>query len=158
MCVYMRVWGSEKLPCCSLNILYVSFMHGKKKNYCRKNLQSLNCSSYFYPLTSFTFFFSVLFIFLLSPPPLLFFSPLAVTFLGHLSFTFIIFTLEWCVHICGSYPCARWNWERDSMEIPLGKRQGKRDLLASPLTPCRLSFEDGNGGVRRDSCHRCTGT
>lgn len=39
----------------------------------QKNLQRINRSSYFYPLTSFTFSFSVLFTFLLPSPPFLFF-------------------------------------------------------------------------------------
>ena len=49
VCVFVGVCGSETLPCCSLNILYVSYRQHEKKNECRKTCTVSNLALIFIP-------------------------------------------------------------------------------------------------------------
>lgn len=66
-----------------------------------------------------------------------------VTFLGHPSFTFIIFTLGCCTHICGTYLCEVKLVGVGCRRIPSGEHQGNDDLLAFPYSPAGCLLKMG---------------
>lgn len=68
-----------------------------------------------------------------------FFSPV-VTFLGHPSLTFIIFTLGCCTHICGAYLREVQPVGVGCSGDPSGEHQGNDDLPGVPVRSRWLPF------------------
>lgn len=129
----------------------VCLFHAQQEKLLQKNLQRINCSSYFYPLTSFTFFFSVLFIFLLPSLPFLifFFSR------GDIFRPPLIHFHHLHPGMVGVHACVR----EVRLEAGCHGNPSGGNIRESVISwhSCSLPAV-GNGGVKRDSCRRCTGT